>query len=174
MVGESIQPTGTTAEPVAVVGMSCRLPQAADPEQFWRLLRDGVDAVTPVPEGRWPHAATPDVTDVADVTDVTDITEYRRAGFIPDVDHFDAAFFGISPNEAAAMDPQQRLVLELAWEALENARVVPADLRGAAAGVFIGSISNDYAALQDRIGADRLSQHTYTGANRAIIANRVS
>ncbi|MEU8265833.1 type I polyketide synthase, partial [Sphaerisporangium sp. NPDC049002] len=174
MVGESIHLTGTTAdesgrsdprpdlpaaEPVAVVGMSCRLPGADDPEGFWRLLRDGVDAVTTVPEGRWPH---------------TTAIEYPRGGFVPDVDRFDAAFFGISPNEAAAMDPQQRLTLELSWEALENARIVPGALRGTASGVFLGAISNDYAALQDRLGEGGLGRHTYTGANRAMIANRVS
>ncbi|WP_344946897.1 type I polyketide synthase, partial [Sphaerisporangium flaviroseum] len=174
MVGESIQLNGATAdgagrldarpdpsvaEPVAVVGMSCRLPEAADPERFWHLLRDGVDAVTTVPEGRWPHSTG---------------IEYRRGGFIQDVDRFDAAFFGISPNEAASMDPQQRLMLELSWEALENARVAPAELRGTAAGVFLGAISNDYAALRDRLGAGALDRHTYAGANRAMIANRVS
>ncbi|MBB5082715.1 acyl transferase domain-containing protein [Nonomuraea endophytica] len=131
--------------------MSCRLPQAADPARFWHLLRDGVDAVTPAPEDRWPNAAG-----------------YRFGGFLEDVEGFDAAFFGISPNEAAAMDPHQRLVLELAWEALENARVLPAELRGSAAGVFLGAISNDFAAL----GAG--GRHGYTGANRAMIANRVS
>src|SRR5215207_1470565 len=158
MVGESIRPTGAN-EPVAVVGMSCRLPQAANPGQFWALLAGGVDAVTAVPEGRWP--------------DATD-SEFRRGGFIAEVDRFDAAFFGISPNEAAAMDPQQRLALELAWEALESARTVPAALGGTPAAVFVGTTSNDYAVLQDRLAADGPGRHNYTGANRAIIANRVS
>ncbi len=152
MVGESIQP-------IAIVGMSCRLPQAGDPDAFWGVLRDGVDAVTDAPADRWPAGSAP---------------EFRRGGFVSDVDSFDAGFFGISPNEAAVMDPQQRLALELSWEALENARVVPAALRGTAAGVFVGSISHDYAALQDRLGAGEVSQHAYTGANRAMIANRVS
>ncbi|GAA0440340.1 hypothetical protein Acor_12860 [Acrocarpospora corrugata] len=157
MVGESIQSDArrdSSVEPVAVVGLSCRLPQADTPERFWRLLRDGVDAVTAPPAGRWPDAETPG---------------RGRGGFVDDVDRFDAAFFGISPHEAAAMDPQQRLVLELAWEALENARVAPTALRDAAAGVFIGAISNDHAALLGEPG-----RHTYTGANRAMIANRVS
>ncbi|MEU7739172.1 SDR family NAD(P)-dependent oxidoreductase [Nonomuraea sp. NPDC049158] len=150
-----------------MVGVSCRLPQAADPGRFWQLLRDGVDAVTAVPEGRWPAGSAGGRSDGS-------AGAYRRGGFLSDVDRFDAAFFGISPNEAAAMDPQQRLVLELAWEALESARVVPARLSGSGAGVFLGAISNDYAALQDRVGADGLGRHAYTGANRAIIANRVS
>ncbi|WP_196449592.1 SDR family NAD(P)-dependent oxidoreductase [Planomonospora sp. ID82291] len=156
MAGESTQRAvddGPVA--VAVVGMACRLPGAADPGRFWRLLREGADAVTEAPEGRAAAGST-----------------YRRGGFLEDVDGFDAAFFGISPNEAAAMDPHQRLVLELAWEAMENARAVPASLRGSATGVFLGAISNDWAALQDRLGGT--GRHAYTGANRAMIANRVS
>ncbi|TKK83993.1 acyltransferase domain-containing protein, partial [Herbidospora galbida] len=155
MVQDSIQSDArrdSSVEPIAVVGLSCRLPRADTPERFWRLLRDGVDAVTEVPAGRWPDAGAP-----------------GRGGFVDDVDRFDAAFFGISPNEAAAMDPHQRLALELAWEALENARVAPTALRDAAAGVFVGAISNDHAALLGEPG-----RHTYIGANRAMIANRVS
>ncbi|WP_033411517.1 type I polyketide synthase, partial [Nonomuraea coxensis] len=158
MAGESTQ-RAVQDEPVAVavVGMACRLPRAADPGRFWRLLKDGVDAVTEAPEGRREPGAA-----------------YPRGGFLDDVDGFDAAFFGISPNEAAVMDPHQRLALELAWEALESARAVPATLRGSAAAVFLGAISNDYAALQDRLGLGGLGRHAYTGANRAMIANRVS
>jgi acyl transferase domain-containing protein len=146
-------------EPIAIIGMSCRLPRADDPDSFWRLLRDGVDAVTEVPEGRWRSAGP---------------TEHRWGGFLSDVEGFDAAFFGISPNEAAMLDPQQRLTLELAWEALENARIVPAVLRATPAGVFMGAISDDYAVLRDRLGADGANPHSYTGTNRAMIANRVS
>ncbi len=157
MVDESMRPVVTGGpDAIAVVGMACRLPGAADPGALWRLLREGVDAVTEAPEGRWPEAA-----------------DYRRGGFLSDVDGFDAAFFGISPNEAAAMDPQQRLVLELAWEALENARTAPTGLRGSVGGVFLGAISNDYAALLAGAGAEP-GRHAYTGANRAMIANRVS
>ncbi|QFY11927.1 SDR family NAD(P)-dependent oxidoreductase [Nonomuraea phyllanthi] len=156
MAGESAQrAVNDERVAVAVVGMACRLPEAADPGRFWRLLREGVDAVTEAPEGRGGSA-------------------YRRGGFLQDVEGFDAAFFGISPNEAAVMDPHQRLALELAWEALENARAVPSALRGSAAGVFLGAISNDYAALQDRLGVGELGRHAYTGANRAMMANRVS
>ncbi|MBB5895826.1 type I polyketide synthase [Kutzneria kofuensis] len=141
-------------EPIAVVGIACRLPGAADPEQFWRLLDAGTDAITEPPDGRWPG-----------------VTEFRRGGFIADVDRFDAAFFGISPNEAAAMDPQQRLVLELSWEALENARIAPDSLRGEAAGVVIGAINGDYALLHSQVGA---GPHSLTGTHRSLIANRVS
>jgi acyl transferase domain-containing protein len=152
--------TPSAEEPIAVIGVSCRLPQADGPGPFWRLLQEGVDAVADAPEDRWPRQGGP--------------AEYRRGGFIEDVDRFDAGFFGISPNEASAMDPQQRLTLELAWEALEDARIVPGSLRGAAAGVFVGAIAGDYASLHDRLGPEALGPHAFTGVQRGIIANRVS
>ncbi|OWV01456.1 hypothetical protein B5D80_26645, partial [Micromonospora wenchangensis] len=144
-------------EPVAVVGLSCRLPGAGDPEAFWALLRDGTDAVTaPPPDRRVPGHRV------------------RRGGFVDAVDLFDPEFFGISAREAAAMDPQQRLVLELSWEALENARIVPAALAGSRTGVFVGAIGDDYATLLHQRGPDAVGPHTVTGLNRGIIANRVS
>ncbi|MFL6161136.1 MAG: type I polyketide synthase [Jatrophihabitantaceae bacterium] len=153
-VGE-ISEQDERAEPIALVGISCRLPRAADPAAFWRLLHDGVDALTDAAE-RWPTAP-----------------EHRRAGFLTEVAGFDAGFFGISPHEAVAMDPQQRLVLELAWEALEHAGIVPAALRETPAGVFVGAIAQDYAKLADRLGS-AAGPHSYTGTHRALIANRVS
>ncbi|MFC5058382.1 type I polyketide synthase, partial [Saccharothrix xinjiangensis] len=136
------------SEDVAVVGMSCRLPGAPDPDSFWRLLRAGAEAVTPVP---------PDRVDAGT----------GRGGFLDRVGDFDPAFFGISPREAAEVDPQQRLVLELAWEAFEDAGVLP----GGDAGVFIGAIREDYADLR---GPDDLSAHSMTASQRGMIANRVS
>lgn len=148
-----------SAEPVAVIGLSCRLPQASGPTALWELLRSGVDAVTEVPRGRW---------------DPADVPEHRFGGFLDDIDQFDAAFFGISPREAAAMDPQQRLVLELSWEALEHARIVAADLKGTRTGVFVGAIWDDYAALHHRYGGGVIDRYAMTGLHRGIIANRVS
>ncbi|MDX3580201.1 polyketide synthase, partial [Streptomyces sp. FL07-04A] len=98
----------------------------------------------------------------------------RRGGFLDRVDGFDARFFGISPREAAAMDPQQRLVLELAWEALENAGAVPARLRGSRAAVYIGAMNDDYATLAHRAGMETVGAFTSTGLARSVIANRVS
>ncbi|WP_236808513.1 type I polyketide synthase [Amycolatopsis albispora] len=144
---------------IAIVGLSCRLPQAPDPRRFWALLRDGVNAITTLPADRW-DSDTPVPPGAG------------RGGFLDRVGDFDAAFFGISPREAAIMDPQQRLVLELAWEALEDAGIVPDTLRGADASVFVGSIGSDYATLMQRAGL--INQHTITGTNRGIIANRVS
>jgi len=151
--------SGVIAEPIAVIGMSCRLPQAGDPDAFWQLLGAGADAITEATEDRWPRDSVPD---------------YRRGGFLTDVDQFDAGFFGISPNEAKMMDPQQRLSLELAWEALEDARIIATALRGTPAGVFVGAIAHDYAAMQDRLGLGGLSAYSYTGSHQAMIANRIS
>ncbi|WP_157252975.1 type I polyketide synthase [Nonomuraea typhae] len=141
------------ADSIAIIGISCRLPSANDPGALWELLRAGRSAITAPPPGRWAGAE-------------------RYGGFLAGVDGFDPEFFGISPREAAAMDPQQRLVLELAWEALEHARVRPGDLAGTATGVFVGAIAADYATLTAQAGA--LSRHTMPGLNRGLIANRVS
>ncbi|MFE7135197.1 polyketide synthase, partial [Streptomyces sp. NPDC057638] len=151
-----VPPKGTSG-PIAIVGLSCRFPGAPDPDAYWRLLSEGVSAVTEVPEGREPVGG-------------------RWGGFLDGVDRFDAGFFGITPREAALLDPQQRLVLELSWEALENARLDPHTLRSSATGVFVGAMRDDYAVLLHRGGtADTAaSHHTMTGLSRGVIANRVS
>ncbi|MEV0251132.1 type I polyketide synthase [Nocardia sp. NPDC050712] len=147
-------------EQIAVIGMSCRLPKAANPEAFWALLRDGASALGVPPAGRWAGtSAEPGV---------------RRGGFLDEIGHFDAEFFGVSPREAVAMDPQQRIVLELAWAALEDARIVPDDLRAKTTGVFVGSHRDDYASLVHQHGAAAITEHTMTGVNRGVIANRIS
>ncbi|MFE3040814.1 SDR family NAD(P)-dependent oxidoreductase [Kitasatospora indigofera] len=138
------------ADRVAVIGMAGRLPKSPDPEAFWRLLCDGADAITAPPAGR---------------------QGVRHGGYLDRVDGFDAAFFGVSPREAAGMDPQQRLMLELAWEALEDARIVPSTLTGSATGVFVGSMWEDYTSL---VYPGHITPHTLTGTNRGVIANRVS
>ncbi|MFJ3890891.1 type I polyketide synthase [Streptomyces rubrogriseus] len=151
-------------ERIAVVGLSCRLPGAADPAAFWELLHSGSDAVTEVPPGRWdvPADAVPGSSGA------------RRGAFLDGVDRFDAGFFGISPREAAAMDPQQRLVLELTWEALEDAAIVPASLRGSRTAVFVGTLRDDYTNLLYQYGDEAVTQHTMAGVNRGVIAGRVS
>ncbi|WP_277681912.1 type I polyketide synthase, partial [Saccharomonospora azurea] len=146
------------ADPVAVVGIGCRLPSAANPAAFWRLLRDGTSAITDVPSDRWASTGA----------------EFDRGGFLDDVAGFDAAFFGISPREAKVMDPQQRLVLELVWEAIEDAGVPADDLRGIDTGVFVGAFADDYSGLLGQAGADAITQHSLTGLRRGLITNRVS
>uniref|UniRef100_UPI00037425FB type I polyketide synthase n=1 Tax=unclassified Streptomyces TaxID=2593676 RepID=UPI00037425FB len=153
--------------PIAVVGMACRLPQAPTLAAFWDLLREGRSAITDVPEGRRSELD-------ALTADSAAAPGLLRGGFLDDVGGFDAAFFGISPREAVAMDPQQRIVLELSWAALEDAGIVPATLRGSRTAVFVGSLRDDYASLVHQYGADAVTQHTMTGVNRGVIANRVS
>ena len=129
-------------EPIAIIGMGCRFPGGANsPEEFWRLLHDGVDAISEVPPDRW------DVTSIYDPQPgVPGKVCTRYGGFLGAVDRFEPLFFGISPREAASMDPQQRLLLEVTWEALENAGQAPEKLAGTKTGVFVGLCSNDYHA----------------------------
>ncbi|MET9496297.1 type I polyketide synthase [Streptomyces sp. NPDC006552] len=147
--------TSTSTEAIAIVGISCRLPQAENPAQLWRLLREGRSAIGAPPAGR------PGLPE-------------RPGGYLEDVSGFDAGFFGISPREASAMDPQQRLMLELAWEALEDARILPAALAESRTGVFVGVIADDYAALTHQRGAEAVTGHTLPGLNRGVVANRIS
>ncbi|SFS90053.1 type I polyketide synthase [Saccharopolyspora flava] len=151
-------------EPIAIVGLGCRLPGGVNsPERFWRLLDDGADAIRELPEGRW--------ADFAPREDWHDLP--ARGGFLDDVAGFDAAFFGITPVEAAAMDPQQRLLLEVTWQALEHAGIPPQELRGSRTGVFVGLSSTEYGSLT-MSELDTVDAWTGTGAAAAIAANRLS
>ncbi|WP_158633237.1 type I polyketide synthase [Amycolatopsis sp. WAC 04182] len=142
---------------VAIVGMACRVAGAADVSEFWDVLRAARDMVTEVPDDRWDSGGD---------------AGSRYGSFVADVEGFDAAFFGVSPREAAVLDPQQRLALELAWEAMEDARLVPATLRGQDCGMFLGAMRDDYARLAQELGVT--TQHSFTGLQRGLIANRVS
>jgi acyl transferase domain-containing protein/ubiquinone/menaquinone biosynthesis C-methylase UbiE len=127
-------------EPIAIVGMSVRAPGGVrDVEGFADLLWSGTDAITEVPDGRWPVDEWFDES-----ADAPGKMYTRFGGFIDDVDRFDAEFFGIAPVEAASMDPQQRLALELAWEALEDAGHAPPSLGGSRTGVYLGIANADY------------------------------
>ncbi|MGP4043534.1 type I polyketide synthase, partial [Streptomyces sp. 2A115] len=143
--------------------MACRLPGAPTPEAFWQLLREERSAVREVPEDR---AGSDTFAQLAAAH-----PGIRYGAYLDAIDTFDPEFFGISPREAVAMDPQQRLVLELSWEALEHAGVLPGSLRSTATGVFVGSLADEYAALSRRTKPGR---HTLTGTTRGILANRVS
>ncbi|MBB5083246.1 polyketide synthase [Nonomuraea endophytica] len=155
-------------EPVAVVGVGCRVPGAHGPEEFWRLLMDGRDAVGTVPGSRW----APFDDGSAGAGEALARTT-RHGGFLADVAGFDAAFFGIAPGEAAVMDPQHRLLLETAWEALEHAGIAPRSLRGSRTGTFVGISGNEYAYLTTADPA-KVDAWTATGAALSIAANRLS
>ncbi|HEY0068878.1 MAG TPA: beta-ketoacyl synthase N-terminal-like domain-containing protein, partial [Chloroflexia bacterium] len=158
-------------EPVAVVGMGCRFPGGADnPEAFWRLLRDGVDAITEVPPTRW------SLDDLYDPNPDHPEKMYTRwGGFVEPVGGFDPAFFGIAPREAASMDPQQRLLLEVSWEALENAGYAVSKLAGSPTGVFIGISTNDYTHFHLRTsGWLGIDAYTGTGNAHSVASGRLS
>jgi len=132
----------TGKEPIAIIGIGCRFPSAKGPEAFWNLLREGVDAITEIPSERF---------DVGDVYDprpgIPGRLNTKWGGFLEGVDEFDPYFFGISSREAAAMDPQQRVLLEVAWEAIEDAGLVPEKLDAGRIGVFAGTCNSDYGNL---------------------------
>jgi microcystin synthetase protein McyG len=158
-------------EPIAIVGMACRLPGGATgADSFWNLLHSGVNAVGPIPAERW------DATAYYDADPAAPGKSYAPYGaFIQDVDLFDAPFFNIAPVEATTMDPQQRLLLEISWEALENAAIAPESLGGSRAGVFVGVCSSDYAlhTLASR-QPERIDAFAGTGAAASVAAGRLS
>jgi acyl transferase domain-containing protein/acyl carrier protein len=147
------------AEPIAVIGIGCRFPGGADgPDEYWRLLLDGFDATTEIPRDRY------DVNAYYDSRPGLPGKIYAREGaFLPAVDRFDAAFFAISPREAANLDPQQRLLLEVAWEALEHAGQAPDQLRGSRSGVFVGIGRSDYVNRLLRAAPEFLTAWHATG-----------
>ncbi|MCX4862354.1 type I polyketide synthase, partial [Streptomyces canus] len=154
-------------EPIAIVGLGCRYPGGAQtPDDFWRLLSSGGDAIAGFPADRgW------DIEEFYE-QDPEGTSQVREAGFVQDGAGFDAGFFGISPREALAMDPQQRLLLEVSWEALERAGIDPLSLRGSRTGVFAGASLSGYGF---GAGSDEdVDVHLMTGTSTSIISGRVS
>lgn len=159
--------TDPTERDIAIVGMAARYPGADNIEQMWDMLVAGRDGIGPLPIGRWSEYAADEV--MAKRMAELDLT----GGYLDDISSFDAEFFGLSPLEAVNTDPQQRIILELTWQALENAHIPANSLKGEAVGVYMGSSNNDYGML---ITADPAEAHPYalTGTASSVIANRVS
>ncbi|MGF0168722.1 type I polyketide synthase [Streptomyces albidoflavus] len=161
---------GTADEPIAIVAMSCRYPGGVTtPEDLWRLVAEGTDAITAFPENRgWP---TDEIHDPEPGRHGR--TSTREGGFLHDAAEFDPAFFGISPKEAQVMDPQQRLLLELAWEALERGAIDPLSLKGSDTGVFTGVMYHDWAPRTADVPED-LAGFAGRGGMGSVASGRVA
>ena len=169
---EGAEDTEHGREPLAIVGIGCRLPgDVGSPEEYWALLCSGRDATREVPETRWSAPRFYDPNPAKAGKMVT-----RRGGYLADVDQFDAQFFGISPREANLLDPQQRLLLHTTWEALEDGGIPAHALAGTSVGVFIGGFTLDYQLLQNqgRSSRFRFKTHSSTGMMMTMLANRIS
>ena len=156
-------------EQIAIVGIGCRLPGGANtPDELWSLLCQGVDAIQPMPKDRW------DV-DAFYHSDSKRPGKYyiQEGGYLEGIDLFDAQFFGVAPREASRIDPQQRILLEMAWEALEDAGQRVDELKGSRTGVFIGLSGSDYGHIQyDHFKT--LNAYSGVGSAGSIAANRLS
>ncbi|WP_376772737.1 SDR family NAD(P)-dependent oxidoreductase [Streptomyces zagrosensis] len=161
------QLVAASTEPIAIIGMSCRLPGGVfGPDQLWDLVADGRDAISGFPSDRgWDLEGLHGTGNNASAT--------AEGGFLTGAGEFDAGFFGISPREALAMDPQQRLLLETSWEALEHAGIDPLSLAGGQVGVFAGASPSGYVEVADRSGDD-VAGHLITGGSQSVISGRVA
>ncbi|MBN3821681.1 type I polyketide synthase, partial [Paraburkholderia sp. Se-20369] len=156
------------AGPVAIIGMSIRFPGGEGLDDYWRLLADGIDAVTEVPASRWNADAVYDPEPGAPGK-----TNSRWGGFVDGVDLFDRELFGLSERAASDTDPQHRLLLEAAWAAIEDAGIAPDALAGSPAGVFVGISQSDYGRITLARTHDS-SPFVSTGASPAVASGRLS
>ncbi|MDI5968919.1 SDR family NAD(P)-dependent oxidoreductase [Streptomyces sp. SL13] len=156
------------SESIAIVSMSCHLPGGVhSPDDLWRLLLDGGDAITSFPADRGWSADLPSGAEEGR-------DSAARGGFLHDAAWFDPGFFGINPREALAMDPQQRLALETAWEAVERAGIHPKSLRGSRTGTFIGANGQGYDAAMQAAGASSSEGYLLTGGATSVVSGRIA
>ena len=158
------------SDPIAVIGIACRLPRANNPLELWSLLKEGHSAWSEVPSSRfnWESFYHPH-------HERSGTTNHYGGHFLSheDVGRFDARFFGISSTEASAMDPQQRMQLELSYEAFENAGVSTEHLRGSNTGVYMATFSHDYDTIISKDLQD-IPRYNAVGTGAAILSNRIS
>lgn len=156
---------------IAVIGMGCHFPGGSEnPEKFWQLLVDGIDAVKEVPAERW---AIDDYYDAN--SNAIGKMHTRTGGFLTErIDEFDPQFFGMTPREALSLDPQQRLLLETTWQALENANIAPDSLFKTKTGVYVGMAAGDYAHKMLNADARYLDAYYETGNALSVAAGRLS
>lgn len=168
---EQVTDTNNRLDDIAVIGLSCSLPQAPNLAAFEHLLAEGLNAIKEIPQERWDNSLYYN----ADVT-AAGASYVRQMGLLEHIKEFDAAFFGISPREARFMDPQQRLFLECCYTAIEHANYPLATLKGSATGVFAGVGPNEYFAQLERAGfsKEELSAYSITGNVLNLIAGRVA
>ncbi|WP_183091493.1 type I polyketide synthase [Streptomyces radicis] len=163
-------PRAATDEPIAIVAMACRYPGGVTtPQDLWRLVADGTDAISPFPDDRGWH--TEEIYDPEPGKQGRTYT--REGGFLHDAAEFDPTFFGISPVEAQAMDPQQRLLLEVAWEAIERGGIDPLSLKGSPTGVFAGVMYHDWAPRSGTVSED-LAGFTAAGTLGSVASGRIA
>lgn len=158
------------SEPIAIVGMGCRFPGGVNgPEAFWSLLEAGRHVMREVPADRWDNDALYDPD-----PDSLGKTYVNHGAFLDRIDGFEPEFFGISPREASAMDPQQRMLLEVVWEAIEDAGIRPDALKGSATGVWVGMSADDYARRNASGDLSLIDPYTALGSARSIAVGRIS
>ena len=157
-------------EPIAIVGMACRFPGAASPDELWSNLVAGVDSITVVPPSRWDAEAYYDPE-----PGVPGKAYTKWGGFIGDVERFDAAFFGITPREAVSLDPQQRMLLEMVWNALEDANIPASSIAGTSTSIFVGMSGMDFFQVLARtVGMNADSAYIASGTAHSIAGGRLS
>lgn len=153
-------------EPIAVIGMGSRFPGATNPQAFWHLICNKMDAIAPISSERQ------NLHSCFNLDPTSSQSRLIQGGFLEQVDQFEPQFFGIAPQEAGSIDPQQRLLLEVTWEALEDAGLVPQKLSGSTTGVFVGIAGSDYYKMM--AAARTTNGYAVTGNLSSVAANRIS
>ncbi|MDF1810998.1 MAG: SDR family NAD(P)-dependent oxidoreductase [Verrucomicrobiales bacterium] len=164
----TVSPVRSEDDAVAIVGLGCRFPGADGVDEYWRLLRNGVDGTCEIPSDRW------NVDELYDPVPASGKIYTKRGGFLPDIAEFDAKFFGISDQDASWMDPQHRMMLEVSWHALQSAGLDPKNLEDPSVGVFMGIMSTDYAQIREHFRPEDISGSQGAGLSHSAGVGRIN